>query len=203
MLGHSIRSMSAAIVLGVAFGGTTLPAADKGEAKHGVCIEARLVRHRPGEKPSVLSSFKCTTSFGGAVFLHIVEERHHPSSHQIPEAPAKPATPPADQPEVRIRVAGTAKLRNDGVLLAGRATITDTPGVAKTPPPKAGPAASRPAQTVVVPFSLILTPGGKFVALPVAKGRDKSRKRELQVRVTLVDFEAERLEPRGIDWGER
>jgi len=202
MLERRVTSIAAAIAVAALFGGATLPAADKDDTKQCVCIEARLVRHRPGEKPSVLSSPKVTTLFGKTAFLHIVEASHCTAFDQVPAAPAKPATPPADQPEVRIRVEATAKLRTDGVLLAGRATITDTPGVAKTPPPKAGPAASRPAQTVVVPFSLILTPGGKFVALPVAKGGDKSKKRKLQFRVTLVDFEAERLKPRGLDWGE-
>ena len=48
---------------------------------------------------------------------------------------------------------------------------------------------------------LILIPGTKFVALPMAKGGDKGRKRELQFRVTVVDSQAERLKPQGIDWG--
>jgi hypothetical protein len=35
----------------------------------------------------------------------------------------------------------------------------------------------------------------------MAKGGDKGRKRELQFRVTVVDSQAERLKPQGIDWG--
>jgi len=170
-------------LLGAIFAGTTVPAANTSTLLPQVSIEAQFVEYLPDGQPNCCAFPKVTVSVGRPTTMRHGKETKLPAGQSFGDATELPVDR-FDTVFEGVLLEVTPKLLAGGVLLDGRATITDILDMVQTTPPNEGDAVSYALRSVVVPLSLLLIPGEDYVTIPTAK---RDPKTEIRLRVTLLE----------------